>query len=1116
MASGGMSWQYYNNQQKYQHGASFGTSGDAPANTDMKDMHLKMSKKIAQLTKVIYALNTKNDEHEAAMNALKDAHEEETQQILAETAAKIQQFRIKIGNDLDLRKKIQNLEECVATFELEKRKAMMDVESYKDDMARQTIKQEKSHQDTVQALSRELMEAKNAFEQRVVDFESNMSNMDRERNKNMDSVSMEYRKEIGNLQQRLKDQTSSFAAEKEVIASTHAQSLAQYQQEVMSVRQEMKKIMEENDDKMEKCKNFYERELEVLRASTTNENKLQAEWLSRENALKLKASQLEASMQQKIKELSNELSVQRVEVETLREQLSQSTSQANSTSDHIKDLRDQLSKLQSDYNASCDRVHYLEEELNTANERIETQSSDLLRKSSIIGTLEAIKLTQDESIRDLESQMKDMRRRCQDLELEKTSLQKSQSDESLQLVQQIKAMSKRLETLSDEKTALTQQLKNDINEMKINHEEAVESLKQQLEQEATSMEKNHQCQVDMMKVEAQEAMDKLLVEMQERILKETEKFEQDKQLALDKVEAEKEVIRCNLIDSQNELSRLTASMNEHVNGLGDATTQISNLRSRLSELEQQLVTGENHNLEIQQNIASLKSELVSQADSYNEKVTSLLREHEGEKEKLVREQEEKWEEKMRIKLASLESNLTHQFNSEKQSALSELDSLKHNELEAAKSGWENQIRQLSTQMMELRQSFDNERREFERKLAESQSGMTDIERRLRNEAQEAATEYSNKIAHLLETHKVALEAADLRKEEELRNLENQLNSKFREESHSRLRAQQISIEAVKEKMKQEANEEMTRREGEFERDIDDVRSELMHQHASVLDDTTRQYENQLASVKADIDAMQRTSVRNEEVYNKSLNELETDLKLTRSEMSNLRNKVSEQNEMLSTLNKEIDAKGHEVLRIRSEANIELRRKEEEMMRRFQHEQDNYQADTIRNKQIMVNDFNRATETLKDRIAYLNISLRESEEKYERRESRPEDVDSINQLKDMVRERESQLQKLLDDKKFYQMELINRETNFNKVFSTAPNVGVLNPRTKKNKSNKVNTAPQRFTSQFVSVPNMNSIEPAMTGSNRLEPLRSGSSSPGSFTSNKHLQPTPPPHPKKFMR
>ena len=34
--------------------------------------------------------------------------------------------------------------------------------------------------------------------------------------------------------------------------------------------------------------------------------------------------------------------------------------------------------------------------------------------------------------------------------------------------------------------------------------------------------------------------------------------------------------------------------------------------------------------------------------------------------------------------------------------------------------------------------------------------------------------------------------------------------------------------------------------------------------------------------------------------------------------------------------------------------------------------------------------------------------------------------------------------LQDEKRFYQLELVNRETNFNKVFNTAPNVGVLNP------------------------------------------------------------------------
>lgn len=49
---------------------------------------------LSALLQVIYALNTKNDEHEAAIATLKEAHEEEVQQILSETREKILQVRI--------------------------------------------------------------------------------------------------------------------------------------------------------------------------------------------------------------------------------------------------------------------------------------------------------------------------------------------------------------------------------------------------------------------------------------------------------------------------------------------------------------------------------------------------------------------------------------------------------------------------------------------------------------------------------------------------------------------------------------------------------------------------------------------------------------------------------------------------------------------------------------------------------------------------------------------------------------------------------------------------------------------------------------------------------------
>ncbi|GLD66946.1 protein FAM184B-like protein, partial [Lates japonicus] len=48
-------------------------------------MHSKMCKKIAQLTKVIYSLNMKNEEQEAALQALSQAHHEELHRILMET-----------------------------------------------------------------------------------------------------------------------------------------------------------------------------------------------------------------------------------------------------------------------------------------------------------------------------------------------------------------------------------------------------------------------------------------------------------------------------------------------------------------------------------------------------------------------------------------------------------------------------------------------------------------------------------------------------------------------------------------------------------------------------------------------------------------------------------------------------------------------------------------------------------------------------------------------------------------------------------------------------------------------------------------------------------------------
>jgi hypothetical protein len=62
------------------------------------DLHHKMSKKIAQLTKVIYHLNTKNEDHQTELDVMTANHQMEIQQILRDAAARIGKFKEVIEN----------------------------------------------------------------------------------------------------------------------------------------------------------------------------------------------------------------------------------------------------------------------------------------------------------------------------------------------------------------------------------------------------------------------------------------------------------------------------------------------------------------------------------------------------------------------------------------------------------------------------------------------------------------------------------------------------------------------------------------------------------------------------------------------------------------------------------------------------------------------------------------------------------------------------------------------------------------------------------------------------------------------------------------------------------
>lgn len=77
-------------------------------------LQLRMSKKIAQLTKVIYHLNTKSEDHGFDMQDMADAYESEIEQMLRDAAGNINLFQ----SQLDAARDDSKFQEAVAAVQL--------------------------------------------------------------------------------------------------------------------------------------------------------------------------------------------------------------------------------------------------------------------------------------------------------------------------------------------------------------------------------------------------------------------------------------------------------------------------------------------------------------------------------------------------------------------------------------------------------------------------------------------------------------------------------------------------------------------------------------------------------------------------------------------------------------------------------------------------------------------------------------------------------------------------------------------------------------------------------------------------------------------------------------
>ncbi|XP_064026468.1 protein FAM184A [Pogoniulus pusillus] len=1116
MATPGMGWQ----QPQHSYGGSSapgaGKLGSGSAQPGLgaehsPDLHFKMSKKIAQLTKVIYALNTKNDEHEAAIQALKDAHEEEIQQILAETREKILQYKSKVAEEMDLKRKIQVLEESLEDHKKMKHQALTEFEAYKDRVEDMQLCAEAQHVQRVVTMSREVEEIRKKFEERLRSFIQLQVQYEKDKRTALEDLRAAHRLEIQELLKTHQSQNATLSKGQEKLEELHRLELEDLNTKVEELRLERKKLIEDYEGKLTKAQSFYEHELDSLKRSQLFTAESLHACKEKEVELRKEFQNQESILRKNLGKLKTELQMVQDEAASLREKCQKLQVALGTAENNVQVLQKQLDDVKEEEMSLLSKHKEVESELAAARERLQQQATDLVLKASHIGMLQATQMTQEVTIRDLESEKSRLKEKLSQLEEERNLLQsKTQSLDERQR-QQILALEKKVnearetqrEYYEKELVKLQARLEGEAAQLKEAHSKTLEELAWK-----------HHTAIEAAHSNANKDKKKLQMELEQQFEKEKLHLEDDKNQLRQQLENVKEELTTKLTSANQEVCRLQDLVRKSEQGLGTAEGHISSLQETQEILQKELELTRARLRETTDSLYSVEGELDQERQQHEAMIAAMREEEKFKVDRMARDLEIKWTENLRQECNKLREELRLQHEEDKKAAMTQLLQLKEREKNAARDGWQKKVEDLLDQISLLKQNLEMQLSQSQSSLQQLQAQFSQERQRLTQEIQELEEEHQQRHKSLQEAHILAFQNMEETKEQEQKELEERLQQKHSEELHALKETHKQAMEGFKLEMEQELQTLRFELEDEGKAMLASLRSELNHQHAAAIDQLRHNHQQELVAAKMDLERSIELGRRQEKEFLCRISDLQDELRHRDHHISELDKEILHLHENISALTKELEFKGKEVLRIRSESNQQIRMHEQDLSKKHEKELDVLTADHIREKQSMLADFNKTQELLKEINSALQFSLEEMEEKYKNRESRPEDLQLISELKDLIAERDQLIKKLIEDKKFYQLELVNRETNYNKMFNASPNVGVINPLVKQKKKN------DKSTNRFVSVPNLSALESSgVVGNghpNRLDPIPNSPIHDIEFNSSKPLpQPVPPKEPKTFL-
>ncbi|XP_051994081.1 protein FAM184B-like [Xyrauchen texanus] len=967
-------------------------------------MHTKMCKKIAQLTKVIYSLNTKNEEQEATLQSLRRIATE-TQGSLQPTtslddeedgSASILRTRL-----LELQATVEEVEERGQKTEMEytERIAVLTQETadLRRDYHNLQTERDNQHillqqtQDENKRLENECQELRRARDEESKREEEKMHRVEEERKREEEDRNREaeerkrLKEECVERMQALRQEVQALREEKERAEKESKRDLDEW-------KKRMKEMEEKRREEQESAKMTLQQSL----------NEHINQWHQREQENRKSQN---ATLQQRLRKAE-------ADVEAQGQRLTESSRHCSKLQERVEDLEEQLEEGRRRVSEADVVAKKAEEELSVAKERLLLQENELQSKSEELMSQSSSQVRVSAEVEELRSQLSRLNIRNKEMELQNSG---RSNDHARMLKQHADALSSmRLE-------------------LQRAHTEEIRRLQQEVESER----KNDRQELEEEKKQVQQKMEEEKTRLKEQLRKALEevirKHASELRHAYATLDAEKKTtlqVEMQMKASEEEKQGLQTEREELCNQLQLSKTEIAKLEGVIQTLEREREEERERAKEREKESAEVERQSAcgpecvrvrEELENTHTSMQQIQEESSALKEGLQAEISALEQERDILQQSnhSIEERTRLQFEKQFSDQVAELKREREEEVRKINQQWQRRVEELETQLEERRVLSEKMEEEWERRYSNGEM------ERMKQEIQKTRDMNSSLRAQLHSTiqekerlMRRQLQVVQEEDEDEEdgtaagKRDEEREKRGWREREEELLRAERLNHQRALQALETRANEELQserqRLLTQHKLQLDKQKAELTQQHTEWVRQVTQRHMQQIEDLQNEIH--------------------------THTQMMTLQQDLKQQNR-LQSLERQLDEKSSEVQELKREngdlkerMNTMSAQKEERENRKHTHSQgfseerdkggesDERDTESVKREhrmeiQTIISDFSSAQTRLQARIVALETELREREERGKRR---VEDLHTITKLQDKLSERDQLIKSLVED------------------------------------------------------------------------------------------------------